>query len=1081
MACPEDTLLFEGGFPDRALAKLGSSNSGLAEQPALTTARTRVLESFRQENIQAAWATNVTPEAVRLLYDDVACLRRHVLDLVESGRGDGGNRTVRNSDMLLDAVARQSSAASDDKEDTALPVSIFHVGRGRTRVEDVQRDFDGDATEGDHAVQNRGRYLEAPKSEAPWSAPSPRPEAPWSARTVQFETDFLNHALGSESDSKPLFKVGSSSASRLVDGNWKYRASKLMEHPLWQVTFMVLTFYALFASDMDTLWGNKSSEPVITSVSTAAFLLFALEFALQSYAKKRYLCKPLFWLDVVALISMLPDTWFVKGFTGSSAFVAARSTKITRILRVASRSTRATRMNRLTRLVRVTTLVPRVAQTWGYKKRSGDIRKRVQKKVQQLFDVLDDDGDGCITKEQHMSCVQRLKPGMPRLARGSTDFAESEAPFGFVTNSHTINPFVTEMSSPRTTSGISLRPTSTTVSSMPTSMGSMSTSRPAPQSTSTEDLMNFEEFKDALLADEVVRAKIFQKCELQASKCENMQRVAARQSEDLGIKVALGVLLMLFVQTFVQPAIDNNADLLGLQQLQAHATLRLNSFEGLIPDSFRSHAAVFAAGPLGSEAAKREVLYLDVVYRAVSGIPADGGMLFPPKPSAEGFWIPRRPMADIDQAIVNSNRRARDIQVIRLPQSVEYSSSMDDQMLNRTVTSMVIFDVRRQEEDTAVTSLLTISLVIVLIFAGIMVLTQDMTYISRRLLKPLRNLSDEMQDIAKLKLAALNSPDEAEDKDGLEYRIAEIETLSRTFKSMKRAIKSWGKYVPWPVVKILLRAGQHELGVQESEVTIFFSDIASFTTIVEALDPKATLLLLSRYFHDMSKIIDANSGIVIEFIGDAILAVYGQPMENPDHATAGVKATLKMLQDLKLLNSWSACKGLPELKIRCGVHTGSVTIGNMGFHSRLKYGIVGEQASIPSRLEELNKEYGTDNLISQSTFDQLQAGAFVVRPIDFVQVQRPEVAGPEIVYQALARNGTHMGTRMKPLALTYSKAMLQYRKGSFKKAAANFTKANQLMQEVMGVPDAASEVMLKRCQAYTQTPPPPSWDGEFNG
>merc|ERR1739844_828937 len=131
---------------------------------------------------------------------------------------------------------------------------------------------------------------------------------------------------------------------------------------------------------------------------------------------------------------------------------------------------------------------------------------------------------------------------------------------------------------------------------------------------------------------------------------------------------------------------------------------------------------------------------------------------------------------------------------------------------------------------------------------------------------------------------------------------------------MKKAIRSWGKYVPWPVVTLLLRSGvDAKPGVKETEVTIFFSDIAGFTTIVESIKPESSLLLLSRYFNDMSKVIDDHLGIVIEFIGDAILAVYGSPQKNQDHANLAVKSTLRMLSTLTRINEWSEKKGLPEV------------------------------------------------------------------------------------------------------------------------------------------------------------------------
>merc|ERR1712046_505552 len=109
-------------------------------------------------------------------------------------------------------------------------------------------------------------------------------------------------------------------------------------------------------------------------------------------------------------------------------------------------------------------------------------------------------------------------------------------------------------------------------------------------------------------------------------------------------------------------------------------------------------------------------------------------------------------------------------------------------------------------------------------------------------------------------------------------------------------------------------------------------------------------MLLSRYFNDMSKVIDEHGGIVLEYIGDAIMAIYGAPMRNPDHPSAAVSGALRMLHSLDKMNEWCLIKKLPEVKVRCGVHTGRVLVGNMGFQSRMKYGIVGEEGNIPGRL-----------------------------------------------------------------------------------------------------------------------------------
>ena len=213
---------------------------------------------------------------------------------------------------------------------------------------------------------------------------------------------------------------------------------------------------------------------------------------------------------------------------------------------------------------------------------------------------------------------------------------------------------------------------------------------------------------------------------------------------------------------------------------------------------------------------------------------------------------------------------------------------------------------------------------------------------------------------------------------------------------------------------------------------MFFSDIANFTTIVESIEPESCLLLLSRYFNDMSKapcllqdmqykyiykdwrvkrvteahlflceVIDDHGGVVLEFIGDAIQCIYGAPLYNDNHPITAVEAALRMLAALRRIKDWCAEKGLPEVNIRCGIHTGNVLVGNMGFRSRMKYGIVGEESTIAGKLEELNKTYKTRILISDSTYEKLGPNDYFIRPVDFVQLRQVQDSSSQLIYEVL--------------------------------------------------------------------------------
>eukprot|EP00927_Polykrikos_kofoidii_P074555 TRINITY_DN7055_c0_g1_i5.p1 TRINITY_DN7055_c0_g1~~TRINITY_DN7055_c0_g1_i5.p1 ORF type:complete len:304 (-),score=62.57 TRINITY_DN7055_c0_g1_i5:76-987(-) len=299
---------------------------------------------------------------------------------------------------------------------------------------------------------------------------------------------------------------------------------------------------------------------------------------------------------------------------------------------------------------------------------------------------------------------------------------------------------------------------------------------------------------------------------------------------------------------------------------------------------------------------------------------------------------------------------------------------------------------------------------------------------------------------------------------------------------MKKAIKSWGKYVPWPVVQALLNAGRDAAnGVEELEVTVFFSDIAGFTTIVESIAPESSLLLLSRYFNTMSKVMDLYGGVVLEYIGDAIMGIWGAPLLQADHSASAVKAALRMLESCKRINatSMTANPPLPNIHIRCGIHTGKMLVGNMGFASRLKYGIVGEEASIPSRLEEMNKRYGTSMLISSSLHGRLPSDEFVSRPIDFVRLRTtPGALAGEFVYEVLDRHRrTAAPSKFQEPVDLHAKAIALYMSRDFAVAADVFDEVGQRMHELTGVQDSASLVLSRRCRDYIEKPPPEGWTG----
>ena len=193
---------------------------------------------------------------------------------------------------------------------------------------------------------------------------------------------------------------------------------------------------------------------------------------------------------------------------------------------------------------------------------------------------------------------------------------------------------------------------------------------------------------------------------------------------------------------------------------------------------------------------------------------------------------------------------------------------------------------------------------------------------------------------------------------------------------------TFGRYVSEDVAQALLANPESTaLGGEVREVTVLFSDLRGYSTISEQLEPPEIVDLLNRYFGAMNKVLDRHNGVVIEFLGDAILAVFGAPQELPGHAEAAVKCAVQMRETLDQLNEqWSEAGlarrwqqvGLEALGQRVGIHTGPVVAGNLGSVERTKYAVIGDTVNLAARLEQLNKDVDSEGiLISGETWAAL--------------------------------------------------------------------------------------------------------------
>lgn len=190
----------------------------------------------------------------------------------------------------------------------------------------------------------------------------------------------------------------------------------------------------------------------------------------------------------------------------------------------------------------------------------------------------------------------------------------------------------------------------------------------------------------------------------------------------------------------------------------------------------------------------------------------------------------------------------------------------------------------------------------------------------------------------------------------------------------RRELKNcFSKYVSKEVVKEILKdPSKVKLGGQEKEITVFFSDIRGFTTLSENTKPQELVKILNRYFTLMTEEVLKYGGVLDKYIGDAIMAFWGAPIDEPDQADRAVKASLGMLAKLKILNEELRKEGKPEINIGVGLYTGPAVVGNIGSELRLNYTAMGDTVNVASRLEGLNKEYKTSIIVGESTKNKLK-------------------------------------------------------------------------------------------------------------
>lgn len=266
---------------------------------------------------------------------------------------------------------------------------------------------------------------------------------------------------------------------------------------------------------------------------------------------------------------------------------------------------------------------------------------------------------------------------------------------------------------------------------------------------------------------------------------------------------------------------------------------------------------------------------------------------------------------------------------------------------------------------------------------------------------------------------------------------------------------------PAVIDRMLASSRPPELGGEARTVTIYFSDVAGFSTFTERMTPAEVVALMNTYLSAMTDIIEEEGGFVDKYIGDAIVAVFGAPLDDPAHAARAVRAALRCQARLAEMNRTVESFRVQPLGQRIGLNSGEVLVGNIGSRRRFNYSVMGDAVNLASRLEGANKFFGTGILASDAT--RRMAGDDVVwREIDLVQVKGRDQ--PVRVWEPIdPADATARGAAIK----AYAAGLESWRAGAFAAAAESFAAAH----------DAPAELFARRARHMAGAPPPGTWTG----
>jgi class 3 adenylate cyclase len=330
-------------------------------------------------------------------------------------------------------------------------------------------------------------------------------------------------------------------------------------------------------------------------------------------------------------------------------------------------------------------------------------------------------------------------------------------------------------------------------------------------------------------------------------------------------------------------------------------------------------------------------------------------------------------------------------------------------------------------------------------------------FLCTRLARPIESVSQDLKSVEGLSFS---------DSPTRRSQIKEIAQLQSAAALLRNSLQSFSSFVPLDVVRELVKSGHPlTLGVEPRPLTVFFSDLENFSTHAEQMAPNELLDQMSVYFEQVSRAISEEGGTVDKFIGDGIMAFWGAPAPRTDHAVRACAGALRAARRMEATNAGWKTEGRRTIRIRIGLHTGDVLVGNVGSSERLSYTAMGDGVNVAARLEGINKEFGTTICVSDSVCEAV-GPSILARPLRTVQVKGRK--HKFMIYELLGFTDTDdrelavRGDNAKLAAMTRD-ASAAFERGDFAEAARRYRKILDTFPD-----DPVAKSLLAACAKEVQ-------------